>query len=314
MNEQRTLRPKIMNSFRLPLLLSVLAASSFLCAGLTAAPQTKTDAATDSDSKQKQFNTPKEAAENLVQAAESFDVATLTEILGPDSADVISSQDPVADKKQAMAFAAKAKEKSDIGTDPKNPNHAILTIGDDDFPLPIPIVKQKGKWIFEMKADGLEILNRRIGTNELDAITICRGFVAAQEEYAQEKHDDAKVTQYAQRIFSSPEQTRSCRTLRLSSGRRSTAKDQGSSGVRGRSPSSRGRADLQGAAGRPVGGPLGDVSAGVRPPAHRRGGETEAARGVQRELLGLRATKVEGRLASRARDQPRQGSDRPAGA
>ena len=204
MNEQRTLRPKIMNSFRLPFLLSVLAASSFLCAGLTAAPQAKTDTATVSDSKQKQFDTPKEAAENLVQAAESFDVAALTEILGPDSADVISSQDPVADKKQAMAFAAKAKEKSNIGTDPKNPNRAILTIGDDDFPLPIPIVKQKGKWIFDMKAGRQEILNRRIGTNELDAITICRGFVEAQEEYAQEKHDDAKVNQYAQRIISTP--------------------------------------------------------------------------------------------------------------
>ena len=204
MNEQRTLRPKIMNSLRLPFLLSVLTASSFLCAGLTAAPQTKTDAATVSDSKQKQFNTPKEAADNLVQAAESFDVAALTEILGPDSTDVISSQDPVADKKQAMAFAAKAKEKSNVGTDPKNPNRAILTVGDDDFPLPIPIVKQKGKWVFDMKAGRQEILNRRIGTNELDAITICRGFVEAQEEYAQEKHDDAKVNQYAQRIISTP--------------------------------------------------------------------------------------------------------------
>jgi len=193
-----------MNSLRLPFLLSVLTASSFLCVDLTAAPQAKTDAATVSDSKQKQFDTPKEAAENLVQAAESFDVAALTEILGPDSADVVSSQDPVADKKQAMAFAAKAKEKSNIETDPKNPNRAILTIGDDDFPLPIPIVKQKGKWIFDMKAGRQEILNRRIGTNELDAITICRGFVEAQEEYAQEKHDDAKVNQYAQRIISTP--------------------------------------------------------------------------------------------------------------
>jgi hypothetical protein len=193
-----------MNSLKLPFLLSVLTASCFLCAGLTAAPQAKTDAAPVSDSKQKQFDTPKEAAENLVQAAESFDVAALTEILGPDSTDVISSQDPVADKKQAMAFAAKAKEKSDIGTDPKNPNRAILTIGNDDFPLPIPIVKQKGKWIFDMKAGRQEILNRRIGTNELDAITICRGFVEAQEEYAQVKHDDAKVNQYAQRIISTP--------------------------------------------------------------------------------------------------------------
>jgi Protein of unknown function (DUF2950) len=204
MNEQRALRPKFMNSLRLPFLLSLLTASSFLCAGLTAAPQAKTDAALVSDSKQKQFNTPKEAADDLVQAAESFDVAALTEILGPDSTDVISSQDPVADKKQAMAFAAKAKEKSNIGTDPKNPNRAILTVGSDDFPVPIPIVKQKGKWIFDMKAGRQEILNRRIGTNELDAITICRGFVVAQEEYAQEKHDDAKVNQYAQRIISTP--------------------------------------------------------------------------------------------------------------
>ena len=204
MNEQRTLRPKIMNSLRLPFLLSVLTASSFLCAGLTAAPQAKTDAAPVSDSKQKQFSTPKEAAENLVQAADSFDVAALTEILGPDSTDVISSQDPVADKKQAMAFAAKAKEKSNIGTDPKNPKRAILTVGNDDFPVPIPIVKEKGKWVFDMKAGRQEILNRRIGTNELDAITICRGFVEAQEEYAQEKHDDAKVNQYAQRIISTP--------------------------------------------------------------------------------------------------------------
>ena len=204
MNDQRTLRPKIMNSLRLPFLLSVLTASSFPCADLTAAPQAKTDAATVSDSKQKQFDTPKEAADNLVQAAESFDVALLTEILGPDSTDVISSQDPVADKKQAMAFAAKAKEKSNIGTDPKNPNRAILTVGSDDFPVPIPIVKEKGKWVFDMKAGRQEILNRRIGTNELDAITICRGFVEAQEEYAQEKHDDAKVNQYAQRIISTP--------------------------------------------------------------------------------------------------------------
>jgi len=204
MNDQRTLRPKIMNSLRLPFLLSVLTASSFPCADLTAAPQAKTDAATVSDSKQKQFDTPKEAADNLVQAAESFDVAALTEILGPDSADVVSSQDPVADKKQAMAFAAKAKEKSNIGTDPKNPNRAILTVGSDDFPVPIPIVKEKGKWVFDMKAGRQEILNRRIGTNELDAITICRGFVEAQEEYAQEKHDDAKVNQYAQRIISTP--------------------------------------------------------------------------------------------------------------
>jgi len=183
-----------MNSLKLPFLVSVLIASSLVCAGLTAAPQPN----------QKQFNTPKEAADNLVQAAESYDVNALKEILGPDSTDVVSSQDPVQDKNKAMAFAAKAKEKMSIGTDAKNPNRAIVSVGNDDFPLPIPIVKQKGKWVFDMKAGRQEILSRRIGTNELDAIAICRGFVEAQNEYAEEKHDDAKVNQYAQKIISTP--------------------------------------------------------------------------------------------------------------
>jgi hypothetical protein len=140
----------------------------------------------------------------LVQAAESFDVNALKEILGPDSTDVVASEDQVADKDRAMAFAAKAKEKSDIVTDKKNPSRAILTVGNDDFPLPIPIVKQKGKWMFDMKIGREEILNRRIGANELDAIAICRGFDEAQHDYAQEKHDDSKVNQYAQRIISTP--------------------------------------------------------------------------------------------------------------
>ncbi len=136
--------------------------------------------------------------------AESFDVAALTEILGPDSKDILSSEDTVGDKNRAVAFSAKAKEKSTLGTDPKNPNRAILTVGNDDFPLPIPIVKQKGKWTFDTKIGREEILNRRIGANELDAIAICRGFVEAQQEYAREKHDDSKVNQYAQRIISTP--------------------------------------------------------------------------------------------------------------
>ena len=154
--------------------------------------------------KPKEFNTPKEAADSLVQAAESFDVAALKEILGPDSDDIISSEDPVGDKTRAVAFATKAKEANAVGMDSKNPNRAILTVGKDNFVLPIPIVKNKGKWSFDTKVGREEILNRRIGTNELDAIAICRGFVEAQEEYSQTKHDDSKVNQYAQKIISTP--------------------------------------------------------------------------------------------------------------
>jgi len=171
---------------------------------LQAAPKPKKDSDAASELKQKQFNTPKEAADSLVQAAESFDIAALKQILGPDSTDIVASEDPVGDKNRATAFAAKAKEKSSIGMDSKNSNRAILTVGNDNFPLPIPIVKNKDKWMFDTKVGREEILNRRIGSNELDAIAICRGFVEAQQQYAQQKHDDSKVNQFAQRVISTP--------------------------------------------------------------------------------------------------------------
>jgi len=167
-----------------------------------AAPSTKQAAA--SQPKQQEFDSAKEAADALIQAAANFDVAAAKEILGPDSQDLISSEDPVMNKNRAQAFAAKAKEKNSIEIDKKDPNRAILLVGNDDFPLPIPIVKRHGKWSFDTKVGREEILNRRIGANELDAITICRGFVEAENEYAQEKHDDAKVNQYAQRVISTP--------------------------------------------------------------------------------------------------------------
>jgi hypothetical protein len=172
-------------------------ASGLLCLVSQAAPEVAA-------STQKQFDTPQQAAESLVQAAASFQVAALKEILGPDSEDIVASEDPVMDKERTVAFAAKAKEKQAIEIDPENPNQAILSVGEDAFPLPIPIVKKDGKWSFDTEAGREEILNRRIGTNELDAITICRGYVEAQHEYAADKHDGAIVNQYAQRIISTP--------------------------------------------------------------------------------------------------------------
>src|SRR5947208_9388142 len=153
---------------------------------------------------QKEFDTPKQAADALIQVAETFDVAAAKEILGPDGEDIISSEDPVMDKNRAIAFANKAKEKTSVEIDKQNRNQAILIVGNDNFPLPIPIVKQKGKWFFDTKVGREEILNRRVGADELNAIEICRGFVEAQHEYAQEKHDGAKVNQYAQHVLSTP--------------------------------------------------------------------------------------------------------------
>jgi hypothetical protein len=194
----------IMISPKISVLAPAIAISCLLSLAVQAAPPAKTDAPATSQSKGKAFDTPKQAADALAQAAESFDTGTLKDILGPDSEDIIASEDPVQDKNNAAKFAAKAKEKMSVETDKKNPNQAIVLVGNDNFPLPIPLVKQKGKWFFDMKVGREEILNRRIGENELNAIEICRGFDEAQHEYAQEKHDGSKVNQYAQRILSSP--------------------------------------------------------------------------------------------------------------
>src|SRR5947209_4017377 len=160
-----------------PILLALFV-SGFVRVSSEGAP--KADSPAPSPSKQREFNTPKEAADSLVQAAESFDVAALKEILGPDSAGIVSSEDPIADRNRATAFAGKAREKMSLTPDSRNSTRVIVTVGNDDFPMPIPIVKKKTKWSFDTRSGLEEILYRRIGTNELDAITICRGFVEAQ--------------------------------------------------------------------------------------------------------------------------------------
>jgi hypothetical protein len=202
--EEDSMKRKLNITTSSKILASAILMSGFVALTMHSAPAAKTDAAATPQVKQKEFDTPQQAVDSLVQAAESFDVTALKEILGPESTDLISSEDPVGDKNRAVAFAAKAKEKNSVATDVKNANRAILTVGSDDFPFPIPILKHKGKWYFDTKAGRQEILNRRIGANELDAIAICRGFGEAQHEYAQEKHDDSKVNQYAQRIISTP--------------------------------------------------------------------------------------------------------------
>ncbi|HEU4770818.1 MAG TPA: DUF2950 domain-containing protein [Candidatus Udaeobacter sp.] len=190
-------------SSRFFLIASTIATFEFV--GLEAASEKKSDTNANSVSKkQKEFSSAKEGADALLSAAAVFDVAALGEILGPDAADLIASADPVADKKRATDFAAKAKEKMSLNVDPKNSKRTILSVGNDEFPLAIPIVQRKGQWIFDTKAGRNEILMRRIGANELDAIAICHGFVEAQHDYAQEKHDDSQVNQYAQKIISTP--------------------------------------------------------------------------------------------------------------
>ena len=174
--------------------------SCVLGVSLTAAAQAKPV----SPVPQRGFDTPQAAADALVQAAGAFDQAALKEILGPDSEDLIASKDTVQDKNRAAVFAAKANEKKSVELSATNRKRAILSVGLEQWPLPIPIVQRKGKWYFDTKEGRDVILLRRIGANELDAITICHGYVEAQREYASQIHGDSGVNQYAQRILSTP--------------------------------------------------------------------------------------------------------------
>jgi hypothetical protein len=153
---------------------------------------------------QRTFPTAKAAADALVAAAETFDVEALKAILGPDGIDLVESEDSVQDRNDALAFAAKAREKLTVVVDPKDPEVAVLEAGAGDWPMPIPIVKDGKAWRFDAVSGREELLLRRIGRNELDAIQICRGYVEAQHDYASKKREGARVNQYAQRIVSTP--------------------------------------------------------------------------------------------------------------
>ena len=148
------------------------------------------------------FDTPQQAADALVDAAQKFDEVALIQIIGPGGDDVVFSGEFAQDRQRASDFAAKALEKKSVSVDPKTGNRAFLLVGNEDWPFSVPIVKRGNQWYFDAKAGKQELLNRRIGANELDAISICNGFVAAQYEYALQKRDGYEVNQYAQRVIS----------------------------------------------------------------------------------------------------------------
>ncbi|HJZ80547.1 MAG TPA: DUF2950 domain-containing protein [Pyrinomonadaceae bacterium] len=148
----------------------------------------------------KAFASPKAAADALVEATEKYDEAALTEILGPDSSDIIHTGEPARDAENSKAFAAQARTKMSIAAN-KTKTQATMIVGDEDWPFPVPIVKFGKSWYFDTKSGKRELLVRRVGRNELDAIEICRGYVEAQNEYAVSKKVNG-VNQYAQRIIS----------------------------------------------------------------------------------------------------------------
>jgi hypothetical protein len=191
-------------TFRLSFYALVLATAIFclLAFALQAESQSAQQPATQPAAKL--FDSPQQAAEALITAAGKFDVKALDEIFGPEGHDIILSGEEALDRKNIAEFTTRAQEKNSVKVNPKSPNLATLYVGNEDWPMPIVMIKKGGKWFFDVQTGRQEILYRRIGDNELNVITICRGFVEAQHQYAMEKHDGAAVNQYAQRIISTP--------------------------------------------------------------------------------------------------------------
>jgi hypothetical protein len=152
------------------------------------------------DAKQKSFKSPEEAVGALVGAVKSNDTKELLMILGPSGKELIFSGDEVADKSGRERFVKAYEEKNKLVSE--NDKKIILYVGNEEWPYPLPIVKRVENWHFDTMAGKEEILNRRIGRNELNAIKVCLAYVDAQREYILKDRDKDMLLEYAQKFVS----------------------------------------------------------------------------------------------------------------
>jgi hypothetical protein len=150
---------------------------------------------------QQSFKSPEDAAGALAAAVKSGTARNMLKVLGSDAAEIVESGDSVADSDLRQHFLSAYDAKHSLSYD--GDKKAILIIGPDDFPFPIPLARNRSGWEFDTNAGRLEILYRRIGRNELDAVQTCLAYVDAQNDYA-DKDRGAGTGVYAQRFVSSP--------------------------------------------------------------------------------------------------------------
>ena len=148
------------------------------------------------------FATPDAAVEALIAAARANDPAALLAVLGEDADQLVSSGDAVADAAGRQSFVEQYDAAHVLEAD--GTDRFMLEVGDDAWPLPIPIVKVGDQWTFDIDAGIDELVYRRIGRNELGAIETARGIVEAQLEYASEGRDGLPAGIYAQKVVSDP--------------------------------------------------------------------------------------------------------------
>lgn len=153
---------------------------------------------------QQTFDSAEAAVDALIIAIEKNDVTALGLLLGPGSEDLLSSGDDVADKTSREDFLADYRTRHSLVAEGENT--MTLQVGESDWPLPIPVVNEGGKWFLDGAAGADEIIYRRIGRNELGAIATSRGFVDAQLDYAAQGHDGNEPGIFAAKLLSDPGQ------------------------------------------------------------------------------------------------------------
>jgi hypothetical protein len=149
---------------------------------------------------QRKFGSPEEAVQGLISALQSTDLNALEAILGPESDDIVSSGDPVADRTIRERFVKLYQEAHRLQEE--SADSLFLLVGKENWPFPIPIAKKDSLWHFDTQEGRDEILARRIGRNELSAIQVCLAYVDAQREYARKDWDNDGLLEYAQKFRS----------------------------------------------------------------------------------------------------------------
>lgn len=152
--------------------------------------------------KQKTFGSPEEAAKALVAAVGKGNLKEMQAILGPGSKALVQSGDAVADRRGRERFVRAYEESSKV--EYQGDAKAILVMGKDDWPMPIPMAKGKDGWRFDARQGGEEVLNRRIGRNELSTVQAVLAYVDAQREYYLRNPRNDKLLHYAQKFDSAP--------------------------------------------------------------------------------------------------------------
>src|SRR5262249_47215877 len=182
---------------------ALIAAAMFVLGQAHAAdPKPESAQAAKATGKQKTYGSPEDAVKDLVSVVKANDSKGLLSILGPDGKSIASSGDKVADRENGERFVKSYEEGNKL--DKSGDAKAVLSIGKDNWPFPIPVVKDAAGWHFDTKAGLDELLNRRIGRNELAVIQVAQAYADAQREYYLRNPQNAKLLQYAQKIASAP--------------------------------------------------------------------------------------------------------------